>query len=545
MGSIFIAMRVIDIFCGAGGFSEGFRQAGYVIVFGVDKWEPAVLTHQTNHPEANTILDDVIRVATLSDAEFDELVPDSEIIIGSPPCVSFSNSNRSGKANKDNGINLIKAFFTIVARKKWKKNSILKYWIMENVPNSQKYIQESYTAEELGLKGSNVLQVKNERSKIYNAAYFGVPSRRKRYFCGEFIEPVKTVEDKSEIVHLRHVLEALGDPNEKIDQEISDPNYDFSLLGKEVTDHHYEQKLARYQWKTAKRLKQDKGYMGKMAFPEDEDRPARTVMATMTFGARESMIFGNGINSYRAPTIREIASLMSFPIDYMFFGKSVGIKYRLVGNAVPPKMAYAFAKAINENAGNKRKKKYPPIEHNEVVHFYNLNGKEFSIQKEKPRHETSRFKYHIPYLIRDAFRVELTNYHSDFDKRHFIWDVEIHRSQGPRAKIYTPSITREMFTSFELEKIEEFLSSIQDSIVDFNEFQKIYCMTTNERRTNGLVGPFELLDLISTFIEDLNIEQSNPITISLDQDFNKLPREIAIGFYILTTIRNSMGRLFQ
>ena len=37
-------MRVADFFCGGGGFSEGFRQAGFQIVFAVDKWEPAVTT---------------------------------------------------------------------------------------------------------------------------------------------------------------------------------------------------------------------------------------------------------------------------------------------------------------------------------------------------------------------------------------------------------------------------------------------------------------------------------------------------------------------
>ena len=35
-------MRVADFFCGGGGFSEGFRQAGFEIVFAVDKWGPAV-----------------------------------------------------------------------------------------------------------------------------------------------------------------------------------------------------------------------------------------------------------------------------------------------------------------------------------------------------------------------------------------------------------------------------------------------------------------------------------------------------------------------
>ncbi|MDR3575078.1 MAG: hypothetical protein P4L50_14555, partial [Anaerolineaceae bacterium] len=51
--------------------------------------------------------------------------------------------------------------------------------------------------------------------------------------------------------------------------------------------------------------------------------PSRTILATMTLGARESMIFSYGTDKYRGPTIREVASLMSFPIDYIFFHLSL------------------------------------------------------------------------------------------------------------------------------------------------------------------------------------------------------------------------------
>ena len=48
-------MRVADFFCGGGGFSEGFRQAGFNIVFAVDKWEPAITTYKGNKPGVNAI----------------------------------------------------------------------------------------------------------------------------------------------------------------------------------------------------------------------------------------------------------------------------------------------------------------------------------------------------------------------------------------------------------------------------------------------------------------------------------------------------------
>ena len=130
-------MKVIDFFCGSGGFSEGFRQADFEVIWAVDKWLPAVETHRENHPESKTIMDDVIRISNLPDIEFEKLVPDSEIIIGSPPCIAFSNSNKSGKGDKTKGIELFEAFLRIIFRKKYKKNSTLKYWILENVPGAK------------------------------------------------------------------------------------------------------------------------------------------------------------------------------------------------------------------------------------------------------------------------------------------------------------------------------------------------------------------------------------------------------------------------
>lgn len=73
-------MKVADFFCGGGGFSEGFRQAGFQLVFAVDKWKPAVETYKGNKPGVNVLLDDVIRISYLNDDEFEKIVPDSEVV---------------------------------------------------------------------------------------------------------------------------------------------------------------------------------------------------------------------------------------------------------------------------------------------------------------------------------------------------------------------------------------------------------------------------------------------------------------------------------
>jgi len=535
-------MRVADFFCGGGGFSEGFRQAGFELVFAVDNWEPAVKTYKGNNLEVNIIQDDVIRISKLSDDEFEALVPDTEIIIGLPPCKSFSNSNKSGNSDKTIGVQLVEAYLRIVARKKFKPESILKYWVLENVPAVKKYIKEEYTAKDLGLEGNFILKPHEGASGNYNSKYFGAPTNRLRYFCGEFPAPVPTNNDDN-LITLRMVLDSLGEPLRTDCEIITDINYPGNVLEcRKVTDLHYIYELADFEFETARRLKQDKGYMGKMSFPENLDRPARTVMATMTSSARESMVLSYKKNRYRLPTVREIASVMSFPIDYKFYGKSKGIKHTLVGNAVPPKMSYAIARAIAEAENHNLPGTYLQIRHDESIDFVNLNGVKFEIKKEKQRRDVAKFKYHIPYLIIDAYRVELTNYHSDFENKNFIWDVEIHYSQGKkRAKIYMPRIEIKDIPESWHADINTFLVNIYKKIPNMNKFQKIYCIVSEERRKLPWLGPFELLSIVREFIDVILSDEEQKTVIYIGEEPHRLSAGIVVGYYILSTIINYMG----
>ena len=536
-------MRVADFFCGGGGFSEGFRQAGFEIVFAVDKWEPAVKTYKGNKPGVNVHLDDVIRISKLPDEEFEKLVPDSEVIIGSPPCQSFSHSNKSGNADKSLGILLIEAYLRIVARKKFKKDSVLRYWVLENVPNVKNYIKDEYSANDLGLEGNFVLKTTGSATGVYNAKYYGAPTNRERYLCGFFPEPVKVRTD-NDVITLGAVLKSLGMPCSQSKKHIWDVNYpDFSLPRKSVTDHHYVYELAPFEWETAKRLKQDKGYMGKMSFPENTKKPARTVMATMSASSREAMVLGFGNNQYRLPTVREAASMMSFPIDYWFFGESRGIKHTLVGNAVPPKMSYALAAAMAADAGIAIPDHYIPIKHDSKIEFVDLNWSVLKINEEKPRRSVAKFKYHIPYLIFNAYRVELTNYHSDFDNHQFRWDAEIHHSQGKvKAKMYSVPVDKLALRDDQKARAEEFISHWRDYyFCNYNDFQKAYCMTEKQRQKEQLIGPYELLSMLRGFIDRTIPENERGRKVKIEDEPFEMPAATVFGYYILKSITDEMG----
>ncbi len=538
-------LTVIDFFCGAGGFSEGFRQAGFDVIWAVDLWKKAVDTHNENHPDGEAICDDVIRLSNLSDDEFDKIIPDSHVIVGSPPCTFFSTSNRAGKGDKEKGARLIEAYLRIVFRKKYKRNSMLQYWLLENVPKVKDYIRDDYSGYSLGINSSRVLHVKGTFAGEYNAKYFGVPSNRIRYFCGDFPRPETVIKHDSDLIPLKSILASLGSPKTKLSETIQDPIYDLSLSGMNITDHHYLQLLSDFETIKSIRLKQDRGYMGRMSIPENTEKPARTIMATMSCSSREGFILAHKDGKLRAPTIREVASLMSFPIDYRFYGNSASVKYRLVGNAVPPKLAYAFAKAILKAKGKRCRNIYKPIAHANKLEFVNLNFTEISIKKEKEKRISAKFRYHIPYFIHSTYRVELTNTHSDFENQDYRWSAEIHYSQGKnRARMYCPEITSMYLNAQDKKTANGFFDLHGHKISSADEFQSVYCRTAEDMRRKKLVGPYEMLQLVRKFIDQNFQFDSNVFheRIGMNKPPYELPKAIAIGYYIVLKWINLMNQ---
>ena len=114
-------MRVVDLFCGCGGMSLGFQNAGFEIVAAYDKWEPAIEIYKKNfeHPIYNVDLstDDAI-------AHVAAQLPD--MIIGGPPCQDFS---IAGKREQGERANLTRQYAKIVSAIK------PRVFVMENVYN--------------------------------------------------------------------------------------------------------------------------------------------------------------------------------------------------------------------------------------------------------------------------------------------------------------------------------------------------------------------------------------------------------------------------
>jgi site-specific DNA-cytosine methylase len=157
--------RGLVLCCGAGGASEGLRQAGHMATVVVDVWELALQTHEANHPDAEHVKADV-RDLVGSLGRFDW-------IQGSPPCPDYSSMGRRGR-NADASI--IEACIAIQeeAKPKW--------WAWENVPLAEPEFRR-----------------RGQATTILRACDYGLPHERRRVWAGNFSIPDAT--DPTEVLY--------------------------------------------------------------------------------------------------------------------------------------------------------------------------------------------------------------------------------------------------------------------------------------------------------------------------------------------------------
>lgn len=333
-------LTVGDLFCGAGGFSEGFAQAGFKIAWGVDNWRPAVETFSRNHPGAKAIQADIM------DLDPSILEP-VEVLIGSPPCVHFSPANKGGNGDKEAGLKMVRRFLTLVRALQ------PKYWVMENVPALKPVLESQIRSGRIRLyRGSLEVPV----PVVVDAARFGTPQTRKRLLTGNF--PAFTEANlgrKGTPLTLESIVTALPDPRRGPPHpqvEVADPVYPLvKVVSTSLRDHFEDPRwfLSPTDLKRSKREKQRSAVYGRMIFPDDLKRPCRTITATRSRGSRSTIVVPASDGTARGArtlTLRESATAQGFPLTYQFWAKSMGDKDTLVGNAVPPPLARSVALAI-------------------------------------------------------------------------------------------------------------------------------------------------------------------------------------------------------
>jgi DNA (cytosine-5)-methyltransferase 1 len=341
-----LMLKVADLFCGGGGISQGLKQAGFSIVYGLDKDRAACETFQKNHPHAKVDHSDVVNLGPNS-------IPEFNILVGGPPCIEFS-ASKQGRGNILEGLRLVQEFLKVVY------HTSPKYWIMENVPRIIMHLPEHIPLSWIGIKKKGHLEVPVRAE--FNCANYGVPQSRHRFLMGNFPIPKEThfspttdallgpAEGKLPWITLGEILSYFPNPIDVPTKgiRVRDPVYVFSLPVSKLSDHFFDTRLSSEEARRIRRVKEEHPFMGFMPFPDSTDVPARTVVATQ-LGRETLVIKTNG--AFRRATVRECATLQSFPISYQFYGGSISARYRIVGDAVPPLLGFHIGRDILANEG--------------------------------------------------------------------------------------------------------------------------------------------------------------------------------------------------
>ncbi len=309
-------LKVIDLFAGCGGFSLGFKNAGFNIVAAFDNWQPAIEVYRKNfnHPIYNCDLGNLDNYSFLQQLN-------SNIIIGGAPCQDFSSA---GKRNEDLGRGDLSISFaeTIAAIKP-------NYFVMENV--------DRYTKSHKHYQVRNILKASGYglTETVINASLCGVPQNRKRYFCiGEL-----NGEDDNLITYLEKNLAK---------NPITVREYLGDSLGIEFYYRH------------------PRSYKRRAIFSIDEPSPTirgvnRPIPKTYQLHHQDAAPVTQEL---RPLTTIERSYIQTFPHDFIFdeLNHSKTNLEQMIGNAVPVKLAEYVGRCLLSyiEDKNQTQNKFPP-----------------------------------------------------------------------------------------------------------------------------------------------------------------------------------------
>lgn len=347
---------MLDLFCGAGGFSLGGELAGFVPVLGLDHFEPAMRTWEYNHPNSISVLGDIKdvdpnKIKTLLDKnEINHI----HLITAGVPCQGFSLANRKRNANDERN-------FLFLEYMKYVEIFKPDFIILENVSGMRSTKNGEFV--------NNILSKMdklgyNATVDLLNAADYGIPQIRKRLifvginrnFYNSYYEfPEKRISNSKDYLTVK---DAIGDLP-KLDNKETATEYDMmpktdyqklmrgegnlsikkpTMLTNHTAPNHPENTINRI-----KNTKQGEPMYErfKQRIRLSNNLPSPTQLAG---GIRPQFQFGHPEQD-RGLSIRERARIQSFPDSYVFKGGTVQERVQ-TGNAVPPLLVYEITKPL-------------------------------------------------------------------------------------------------------------------------------------------------------------------------------------------------------
>nr|WP_232337104.1 DNA cytosine methyltransferase [Lysinibacillus timonensis] len=333
------SLNTISLFSGAGGLDLGLIKAGYNVVWANDILKPAIENYRHNIGD--------IYEGDITQVDASE-IPEADVVVGGFPCQPFSSAgNRLGTVDERG--NLYLECIRIIEAKH------PKIVVFENVRGllSTKNKDGSKLIDTIIYYLENAGPGYKVNYKLLKASDYGVPQNRFRViivgirndldFNYTFPEPL---DINPEVLTVGYAISNIpdGTPNQDEVWKLSPQS----------------QKLIRHipeggSWKSIpyeflpERMKRIRDNMKRYHSPNFYRRFAREeINGTITAAATPE---NSGILhpvENRRYSVREIARIQSFPDDYEFVGDSISSKYKIIGNAVPPKLGEVIGRSIKE-----------------------------------------------------------------------------------------------------------------------------------------------------------------------------------------------------
>lgn len=349
--------RVLDLFCGAGGFSCGLDMVeGITTEVALDFESRAIETFQKNFPNTACVCGDICDEAIKK--QIIDLCKERKVnmIIGGPPCQGFSLKGKNLGLDDPRNF-LFLEYVDIVSRVK------PEVFVIENVKNMISS-GNGYFIKQIYEKFTDLGYTLN--SGIMNAYNFGVPQTRERTIIigtldsrgitlpDEYTEVKATVRDA--ISDLSYLESGEG---AEISEYRNEPQSEYQRLLRGNTTTLHNHKATNHSQVALDKLKLIPPEGDKTSLPEELygnqkfmttwsrliwDKPSPTIDTRFDTPS-------NGRNSHpylnRSITPREAARIQSFPDSFVFYGNKCAI-CKQIGNAVPPLLAKAIGEHISQ-----------------------------------------------------------------------------------------------------------------------------------------------------------------------------------------------------
>lgn len=332
-------MSVVSFFAGCGGLDLGFEQAGFRVVW-ANEFEPHCRsTYIRNHPQTIFVLGDICKIDP-------DLIPDCDGFIGGPPCQSWSVGGKQKGLDDERGQLFLKYIELVKVKKP-------KFFVIENVKgmldDKFKNVFEDFV-NKLDSAGYDV------QWALLDAVNYRIPQNRERVFFVGFkkeldiifnfpsptcVDPITLEQAIGDITEEPNRFSAgkMKDSDKRVDENNQYPNHD--VLTSKFGSFYYRGNRRRGWQQPSFTINATAEFV-----------PLHPSSPKMIYYGHENWNFQKDkLEEYRRLSVRECARIQTFPDSFIFDYNNIKDAYKMIGNAVPPRLGNEIAKSI-QNAFN-------------------------------------------------------------------------------------------------------------------------------------------------------------------------------------------------